>query len=251
MSDRVSVAEAAEILHVHPQRVHQRIRAGSLAAEKVGNQWVIRKPDVLRIGRPRAGRPLSSKSAWDLLAVAMADGAAGDLSPSARSRARSRLQALLARVDSSDRADVAIHLAHALGNRAERALLFASARDLPDVRADSRIHEAGISDPRSNLSAASVAEGYVAAGDLDDLVDEYLLSPAHGDRANVILHVLPPGLDHPALVDLGKACRSPLVLAADLAEHDGVRERGEALRVLAELRDRLPLRTARRGGAHA
>ena len=72
MSDvHLSVAEAAEMLGVHPQRIHQRIREGSLPAEKVGNQWAVEMNDLRRIRHHAGpGRPLSSKSAWDLLAVA-------------------------------------------------------------------------------------------------------------------------------------------------------------------------------------
>ena len=45
----VSVAEAAAMLGVHPQRVHQRIREGSLPAEKVGHQWAVEMDDLRRI----------------------------------------------------------------------------------------------------------------------------------------------------------------------------------------------------------
>ena len=84
----VSVGEAAVMLGVHPQRVHQRIRDGSLPAEKVGHQWALEKDDLRRIMHHTGpGRPLSSKSAWDLLAVAADGQAAAELSPSARSRA--------------------------------------------------------------------------------------------------------------------------------------------------------------------
>src|SRR5665647_2466067 len=61
----VSVTEAAAMLGVHPQRVHQRIREGSLPAEKVGHQWAVEKNDLRRImNHTGPGRPLSSKSAW-------------------------------------------------------------------------------------------------------------------------------------------------------------------------------------------
>ncbi|HEY5180396.1 MAG TPA: helix-turn-helix domain-containing protein [Dermatophilaceae bacterium] len=84
----VSVAEAAAMLDVHPQRVHERIREGSLPAEKVGHQWAVERDDLRRImNHTGPGRPLSSKSAWDLLAVATDGQAASELSPSARSRA--------------------------------------------------------------------------------------------------------------------------------------------------------------------
>lgn len=247
---RVSVAEAAEMLGVHPQRVHQRIRQGSLPAEKVGNQWVIEMDDLQRIRHHAGpGRPLSGKSAWDLLAVAAHDQAAAELSPSARSRARSRLRDLLTRASSAALDDAAAHLAHALRNRAERVLFVASDRDLPDVRADARVHLSGVSLAESNLSGGAVAEGYLSSGDLDALVDDYLLSPASRSRANVILHVVDSDTAHPALAVLDAVVRSPLALAADLAEHDGVREKNEAIRSVADLPARFVPRGAHSIGA--
>lgn len=249
-SVHVSVAEAAEMLGVHPQRVHQRIREGSLPAEKVGNQWVIEMNDLRRIKRHAGpGRPLSSKSAWDLLVVAASDQAASELSPSARSRARSRLRKLLVHASSDDPDDAAVHLVRALGNRAERALFAASPRDLPDVRDDERVHLSGVSLPESNMSVAGVAEGYVHADDLGDLVDDHLLSPAPHSRANVILHVVPSAAEYPALADLDDVARSPLAIAADLAEHDGVRERSEAIRSVADLHAEFVARGAHVVGA--
>jgi hypothetical protein len=41
--------------------------------------------------------------------------------------------------------------------------------------------------------------------------------------------------EHPAVVKLDHLVRSPLTIAADLVEHDGVREKGEAVRCLADL----------------
>ncbi|MEO6413857.1 MAG: helix-turn-helix domain-containing protein [Pedococcus sp.] len=237
MSDvHVSVAEAAEMLGVHPQRIHQRIREGSLPAEKVGNQWAVEMNDLRRIRHHAGpGRPLSSKSAWDLLAVAAGDQAASKLSPSARSRARSRLGSLLAHASSAELEDAAAHLVNALRNRAERALFVASPRDLPDVRDDERVHLSGVSLPDSNMSVGAVAEGYVSADDVKALVDDYLLSPASRSRANVILHVVHADAMSRALVALDDVARSPLALAADLAEHDGVREKSEAVRSVANL----------------
>ncbi|WP_332643245.1 helix-turn-helix domain-containing protein [Aeromicrobium sp.] len=248
---RVSVVEAAEMLGVHPQRVHQRIREGSLPAEKVGHQWVVEVNDVRRIKHHRGpGRPLSAKSAWDLLAVAASDQAAAELSPPARSRARSRLRRLLEQASSEDIDDAAAQVVHALRNRGVRALFEASSRDLPDVRDDERVHLSGVSLAASNMSAAGVAEGYVAADDLDDLVADYLLSPARGSRANVILHVVDSDEAGPvALGDLDEVVCSPLALAADLAEHDGVREKIEVIRVIADLRAAIVAREAHISGA--
>jgi excisionase family DNA binding protein len=246
----VSVTEAAAMLGVHPQRVHQRIREGSLPAEKVGHQWAIQRDDLRRImNHTGPGRPFSSKSAWDLLAVAASDQAASELSPSARSRARSRLRNLLIHASSAQLDDAAAQLAHALRNRAERTLFVASPRDLPDVRDDERVHLSGVSLPESHMSAVAVAEGYVSSDDLDALVDDYLLSPAPRSRANVILHVVGSDTENPAIAALDDIARSPLVLAADLSEHDGVRERNEAIRSVADLHARLIAGDARTAGA--
>lgn len=233
---QVSVAEAAELLAVHPQRIHQRIREGSLPAVKVGNQWVVEMDELRRLkGRSRPGRPLSAKSAWDLLAVAAGDRAVSGLTPAARSRARARLRNLLGRASSAEVDEVAADLDHALRNRARRALLVASPRDLLDLRDDERVHLSGVSLPESNMSAGDLVEGYVCSSDLDAVIGDYLLSAAPRSRANVVLHVVSGPAKNPAVVDLDHLVRSPLTIAADLAEHDGVREKSEAVRCLADL----------------
>lgn len=232
MAAQYSVAEAAEALGVHPQRIHQRIREGSLHATKIGGRWVLDARDVHALRSHRSpGRPLSERTAWNLLRVAV--GADAHLSPVDRSRARSYLRNLLAHAADGDNADQnspwVAALDRALRNRAERRLYAASPRDLPDLRDDDRVHLSGVSLPGSNMSAADVVEGYVHRRDLDEVVDYHLLSPGDRDRANVILHVIPEGPDlH--FPDLGPILCSPLALAADLAEHQGPRERGEALR---------------------
>lgn len=252
MSDRLlSVAEAAAMLGVHPSRVHERIREGSLPAVKVGHQWVVEAEDVRRIvHNARPGRPLSSRSAWALLAVAASHQAASELSPAARSRARSRLRDLLDLVSSSEEPhDAAAPLAHALRNRAERGLFTASPRDLPGIRDDKRVHLSGVSVPESNMSAGNIAEGYVSSNNLDALVDDYLLSVASRSSANVILHIVRSDMENPAIAALDDFVRSPLALAADLAEYDGVRETGQAIRSAAELRTLLVARDAHVAGA--
>ncbi len=126
----------------------------------------------------------------------------------------------------------------------------ASDQDLPDVRNDERIHLSGISLPESNMSGGAVAEGYVSSDDLDTLVDDYLLSPASRSRANVILHVVPSDVGNLALASLDDVARSRLALAADLAEHDGVREKSEAIRSVADLHARFVARGAHVVGAN-
>jgi excisionase family DNA binding protein len=126
--DLVSVPEAAAMLGVNRIRVFERIKEGSLPAEKVGNRWAIHKSDVHRIvHHAGAGRPLSPKSSWDLLAVA-GDCRASELSRSARSRANARLRELLDQASSSVLDDAVVALGSALRNRAVRALYVASPR---------------------------------------------------------------------------------------------------------------------------
>ncbi len=231
MLDMLSVVEAAERLGVNPSRVHARIREGSLPAEKVGNQWVIARDDLRHVSRHAGpGRPLSPRSAWALLAVAANRMAVSDLSPSERSKARSRLRELL----DSDLVDVdavGAKLDRCLGNRAERRLYVAAAQDLADIRADERIHASGVARSASNMSAGGSAEGYVSVDDLDQVVDDYLLSEASRRSANVVLHVVGAAVGQQAL-SLKDVAGSPLALAADLAEYGDVRELGEAVRIL-------------------
>ena len=94
----VSVAEAARRLGVGVPRIHRRIAAGSLRAERIGSQWVVDELSLLRAGEYREpGRPLSARSAWAIIALSEGDNAAlGALAPVERSRAKARLDELVA-----------------------------------------------------------------------------------------------------------------------------------------------------------
>ena len=63
----MTVAQAAETLHVSPSRVRQLISSGVLPAKKIGAAWVLREEDVLdRLSKaPEVGRP-KAKSAISL-----------------------------------------------------------------------------------------------------------------------------------------------------------------------------------------
>lgn len=224
----ISVSEAAQQLGVSRARVQQRIKDGSLPARKVGRGWVIDQADLRLVSHQRPGRPLSAASARDLIAVA--SGEVDQLSPWARSRARTRLADLLREAPSMhDLDDFAALMGHMLGARAERVLYRASPVDLPALREDPRLHLSGVSAAAAQMSAADLVEAHVDAADLDALEHDHLLSPARNDRANVVLHVIDAvlGQERPLVGDL--------VIAADLAEHPGPRERGRAQELLAEL----------------
>ena len=230
----ISVAEAARRLGVGVPRVHQRIADGSLPATRVGSQWVIDEASLAPAAESHApGRPLSHRSAWALLALSQSDQDALDaLAPAERSRARERLQRLLAQSPPGARpSEVEAQAAAALlrswfRNRAERRLYRASPRDLPDMRDDHRLTLTGLSHPRSGIAAGDLVEGYLAAEYVDDVVADHLLSTPAADRdANVVLHV----------AAAAPGPMAPLLLAADLAEHRRPREEARAAELLREI----------------
>ncbi|MFD1861256.1 helix-turn-helix domain-containing protein [Aeromicrobium camelliae] len=241
-SDLISVAEAAQLLGVSTARIRERISDGSIPAEKVGSQWVILRDDALRVQRHnRRSRPYSSRSVWATLMAAHYPDHREFTAPE-RSRARARLRHFVdeatsklefpgSPIDADAFAEwAATTLRHLLGARAPRATFRASPLDLDDLRRDARVHRAGLSAPEAGISAADVLEGYVAAGDIDALTADFLLSPAGPTRANVFLHRVSddaPG-QWPTIVGFG------LALMADLAEHDGPRERRAAADLLVQ-----------------
>jgi excisionase family DNA binding protein len=241
----LSLAEAAERLGVNESRVRQRIAAGSLRARKIGGRWLLEDADVTEVGGRPPGRPLSSHSAWVLLRLADAlgereaarPGRAGPLAgvaPSVRTRSRNRLRALhdqvltAAALDSEEAfAQVADVLRNLLRNRAARLLYAASPLDLDDLRADARVSLSGLSHPKSGIASGGVVEGYIRQADLHALVRDYLLVPARPSEASVFLHVLEDD-DSLQGAELMHGLDSPLLLAADLAEHRGPREEASA-----------------------
>lgn len=230
---RMSVSQAAGVLGVNVQRVHQRIADGSLRAELIGRQWAVDEADLARLDRRPAGRPLSVRSAWLLVALAeQSELSEVGLSASAseRSRGRGRLRDLLAdALDVSVREEFAAKLRAALRNRADRRLFSASARDLPDLRADQRLRVSGMSSELAGIASADIVEGYVDGADLGRLVKDYLLVESSPVDANVVLHVVAQAYGSGSLV------ASPLVVAADLAEHHRPREDARAVELVRNL----------------
>lgn len=227
----VSVAQAAERLGVSVPRIHQRIADGSLVAERIGSQWVVDERSLLRVQeRSKAGRPLSVRSAWAVIAASENDlGRLRMGGAVASARARVQLQRLLEpAVDLPDSEaavkDLAVSLRSVLRNRAARRPVRVAPADLADLRADPRW--AALVDPGASGIASADVEGYLRAPDVGGVVKDYLLVDA-GHDANVVLHVIPDG-QH-AFPD------SRLRLAADLAEHRGPREEARAAGLLHEL----------------
>ncbi len=227
----VSVSEAAHLIGVSVPRIHQRIADGSLRAQRIGAQWVIDELSLLRIAeRRRPGRPLSTRSAWAIVATSLDDQPAlTGLAHAERVRARARWDSLLESASrySATEDDVrylSTTLRSVFRNRAPRLQRTAAAADLSRLRQDRR-WQALVSPAQTGIASATV-EGYLTADDLDPLSREYLLVPVDTD-ANVVIHVLPAG-QHPYP-------SSTLRLAADLADHRSPREELRAAELLRSL----------------
>lgn len=238
----MSVPQAAAELGVSVARIRQRIDEGSLVAEKVGGRWLVDIASSGSVDRPRRGRPVHAESVWhSLLALRLAAQAdlpevdlpkiepskidllsqalvaeANKISPASRHRAVARLSAAIAREDHEA-------ILSWLRNRGERRVYKAALADLPPLRNDDRLLLSGLSHADSGMSDPRVAEGYVAAVDIDVVAaDHWLERPSIDERPNVFVHVVPA---RPSRI-------GPLLLAADLAEHEGPRERRRAHELL-------------------
>jgi excisionase family DNA binding protein len=53
----ISVAQAAQLLKISPQRIRNFIRDGRLPAMQVGRAFVLQRSDVLKVQRRGPGRP--------------------------------------------------------------------------------------------------------------------------------------------------------------------------------------------------
>lgn len=229
----VSVAEAAQRLGVGVPRIHQRIRDGSLRAERLGSQWVVDELSLVRAAElKKPGRPLSARSAWALIALSEDDVPALDeLAAAEFSRARSRLRELLSLVDRAPRSEdavrrVASSLRLRFRNRAAVVARQGAPVDLDVLREDPRW--CALVRPSASGIASRDVFGYLRAEDVAAVEREHLLMPARaGDEGNVQILVLPDGQN--AYPD------SALRLAADLADQRGPREERRAVELLGEV----------------
>lgn len=232
----MSVSEAAEALDITPVRVRQLIDAGKLKADRVGKQWVLEEMEVQRYRRSPRGRPSSPSSAWGYLLYLDERSRWEQFEdellqcrslPPANPRMFQRWQSWADQlVRHSPGEDAIISLLAKVDSRAERCLFAADRADIPDLRSDPRLMLTGVSHPASTLLSNSEVEAYIDDDDVERLKKDFFLVPAKNERsANVILHVAE---------ELPK--KLPLAaVAADLAEHNGPREKNEAARILRSI----------------
>ena len=158
---------------------------------------------------------MSPRVAWAL--VVLSDGGRPDW---VEPRESYRLRRALDRLAADDEPEMLLR--SWLASRAERRRL--SAADVSGLRSDGRVVLSGLSDERAGLSAAGDVEGYVQAGDADAVIRDHLLIDA-GPSADVVLHVSPLLPEVPVPL---------LLVAADLADHDGPRELARARELIGD-----------------
>lgn len=214
----IGVNELAARLSVSAVRARELVRSGNVPAQRVGGRWMVDEADVPAPGSRRNSRPLSARSAWGLIQAA-----SGEPGMNRHPMERARYREWLKRLESSE--DPAGLLASWLGARARRESFSANSADIGGLREDPRIRLSGVSHPAAGLLPGREVEGYVAERELNSLRRDWLLVDAPVRQANVIFHVVSELPDE----------ITPLLIAADLAERGGPREKAAAARLIRDI----------------
>lgn len=232
----LSVKQAAALLNIDDSRVRQLLRAGVLEGQHVGGRWLVDGHSA-RLRKERghvAGRPLSVRNAWGLLA-ALSGQQAPNLSHAERSRIMSRLRNMVAH----NELPVA-QLGELLRARAESRRYRVHSGLLPTLLDDPDVVRGGLS------AAARLGAGYLAPGRAEIYVHSDKVGKLEAgfglirdnSGGNVLMHVAPaeawPFLRSDA--DPGKSSDAPAaVVAADLLDSREDRSETAASELLRQL----------------
>lgn len=209
------VGEYAKKLGVSRGAAYKRVRSGRIGAYRAGSQWVV--PEAAVAAPKPSSRPMSPQNAVRLLSsLSGVDIEVPD--PVVRRRIAEKLNRVRDGVVDPQRLWSWVRL------RSVRLELSASPADIADLLEDRRLARSGIADPRAGIAASGVVEGYVSPDHVEALVRDYLL--VESERPNVWLHVADIPLDASGQVPIG-------FVIADLLDHGGPREYGQAEQLLA------------------
>ncbi len=209
------VGEYAKKLGVSRGAAYKRVRSGRIGAYRAGSQWVV--PEAAVAAPKPSSRPMSPQNAVRLLSsLSGVDIEVPD--PVVRRRIAEKLNRVRDGAVDPQRLWSWVRL------RSVRLELSASPADIADLLEDRRLARSGIADPRAGIAASGVVEGYVSPDHVEALVRDYLL--VESERPNVWLHVADIPLDASGQVPIG-------FVIADLLDHGGPREYGQAEQLLA------------------
>ncbi len=198
----LSVDQAADALGVSHVQVGRLIDAGELDAKRFGRSWAI-DPDSLRryrVLRPRPGRPLSERAAWQAVFDAEPPtdiDEAIDLARQVRRRSRNERVRILPALESRVDADLRVH-----HGGAHAAIHYGAGIGRPEQR-----------------------DIYISARDAEAFQSEYRVNP-NADNPNVVLRII----EEP--IEFDDEFVPPIVAMLDLLDAADTRAAGEALRIL-------------------
>lgn len=217
MSGMATVSEAAARIGVSDRRVRAMIAAGRLPAQQVLGRWAVAADALSTFTDRPAGRPLSQRSAWQVL---------GYLTGTVR-RLPARLEQRVLALDRAEHPEKA--LVAWTASRGRVARLSGSSESMAGLEADPRI-VAGGDRAFTGLESQSPLRGYVDAADLDDVIVEHGLIESPAEPTAVLrvvsdIAAVPRTPAHPNLA-------SAPVGAIDLLESADPRAVGVADRLL-------------------
>lgn len=236
----LTLEEAGHIMGVSAERARQLALGGRLQAIKKGGRWLVPSEAAhARIKRPRVGRPLSSRVAWQVIAAAQSG---------ANSAASEGRDALVASAYELRRLREVVSSAPPveqwswwLRGRAESRAFWVHPGLLERIRQDHRVVLAGAWAAAANGSQLRPPEDslevYVERSLVAELVAEFRMT-ADVDASNVRMRVVEHVVD---VADLGATvrCVSDVVAAIDLVESPEARLREWSYRVLKSAHTRL------------
>lgn len=173
MPEMLTVSEAAERIGVSDRRVRAMIAAGRLPAQQILGRWAVADDAVSTFTDRPAGRPLSQRSAWQVL---------GYLTGTVR-RLPARLEQRVLALDTVEHPEKA--LVAWTASRGKVARLSGSSESMAGLEADPRF-VAGGDRAFTDLESQSPLRGYVDAADLDDVIAEHGLIDSSADPTAVL-----------------------------------------------------------------
>ena len=216
----MSSSQVAAHLGVSDRRVRGLIDSGQIPAHQIAGRWVVPADAALGFSPKSAGRPMAEHSAWSVMARLAGE----DI------RISWRLRNQLVHLGDGPAPHLRLSAWMAARGQLFRAWAFRPVID--DLSADDRLILSGEHGAK-NLAPSDHLHAYVAAVDLDHVVDDHNLRPVSGGRVpNVLLwavadpDAIPRRPDNPHIA-------ADVVAALDLLDDGDPRAVGEASDIIA------------------
>lgn len=219
----ITVADAALRLRVRETRVRQLVAAGTIAARRVGRQWVIDDAELDRhaalISTGSTSRAMSPRVAWGAAAI-LDHRPTPWLTSSERSRLTRRLR-------TADPQVPELFQRWLTRRQVRTTRLRAATEDIPAVLAGEGVVATGLSavGPLGlGLIATGQGEAYVTAAAAQSVTDDFFLVPS--GRGNLLLRIVDGSGHTDSATRLDDGLLAPtLMVAVDLLDQPDTRSR--------------------------